>query len=78
MTFEEGMKQSIEELVNKKTALEKRIFELEKENEYLKEQIELMKCCGNCQRVFDADGFCYLYKDGKCINQSKWIKRSNK
>ena len=49
-----------------------------KENEELKKQIEQMKCCGNCQSVFDADGFCYLYKDGKCINQSEWIKRSNK
>lgn len=76
--FEEEMKKSIEELVDKKTALEKRIFELEKENENLKKQIEQMKCCENCQSVFDADGFCYLYKDGKCINQSEWIKRSNK
>ena len=67
-----------EELVDKKTDLEKRIFELEKENAELKVQIEQMKCCGNCQSVFDADGFCYLYKDGKCINQSEWIKRSNK
>ncbi len=49
-----------------------------KENEDLKNQIEQMKCCGNCQSVFDADGFCYLYKDGKCINQSEWIKRINK
>ena len=49
-----------------------------KENEDLKEQIEQMKCCGNCQSVFDADGFCYLYKEGKCINQSEWIKRSKK
>ena len=40
-----------------------------KENTELKAQIEQMKCCGNCQSVFDADGFCYLYKDGKCINQ---------
>lgn len=40
MTFEEGMKKSIEELVEKKTALEKRIFELEKENEDLKNQIK--------------------------------------
>lgn len=80
------LKKSIEELVEKKTSLEKRIFELEneiaedakaiaKENAELKVQIEQMKCCGNCQSVFDADGFCYLYKDGKCINQSK---RSNK
>lgn len=40
MTFEEEMKKSIEELVDKKTALEKRIFELEKENEDLKNQIK--------------------------------------
>lgn len=97
---EEDLNQSIEELVDKKTALEKRIFELEKENEdlkkeidcykslechfdeieedakaiakeneELKKQIEQMKCCGNCQSVFDADGFCYLYKDGKCIKK---------
>ena len=78
MTDEYGLKQSIEELVEKKTALEKRIFELEKENEDLKNQIEQMKCCGNCQSVFDADGFCNLYKDGKCINQSEWTKRSIK
>lgn len=83
MTDEEGLKKSIDELVDKKTALEKRIFELEKENadlkaeiglnevtiqeqlkervkvikenEELKKQIEQMKCCGNCQSVFDAD-----------------------
>ena len=40
MTFEERTKKSIEELVDKKTALEKRIFELEKENEDLKNQIK--------------------------------------
>ena len=45
-----------------------------KENEDLKNQIEQMKCCENCESVFDADGFCYLYKDGKCINQSEWVK----
>lgn len=37
----EEVKQSIEELVDKKTALEKRIFELEKENEDLKAEIGL-------------------------------------
>lgn len=35
MTFEEGMKQSIEELVEKKTTLEKRCFELEQRNSEL-------------------------------------------
>ena len=38
---EEDMKKSIEELVDKKTALEKRIFELEKENADLKAEIGL-------------------------------------
>lgn len=41
MTFEESMKKSIDELVDKKTALEKRIFELEKENGDLKAEIGL-------------------------------------
>lgn len=58
--------------------IEEDVKAIAKENEDLKNQIEQMKCCGNCQSVFDADGFCYLYKDGKCINQSEWIKRSNK
>lgn len=52
---EEDLKKSIEELVDKKTALEIRIFELEKENTELKSQIEQMKCCGNCQSVFDDE-----------------------
>ena len=43
MTFEEETKKSIEELVEKKTALEKRIFELEKENEDLKKEIDCYK-----------------------------------
>ena len=79
----EELKKNIEELVDKKTALEKRIFELEKENEdlkaeiglneatiqeqledrvkvikeneELKAQIEQMKCCGNCESVFDDE-----------------------
>ena len=45
-----------------------KIEALKKENTELKEQIEQMKCCGNCQSVFDANGFCYLYKDGKCVD----------
>lgn len=61
MTDEYGLKQSIEELVEKKTALEKRIFELEKENEDLKNQIEQMKCCENCEyENFEK------YHGGKC------------
>lgn len=43
MTDEYGLKQSIEELVEKKTALEKRIFELEKQNEDLKKEIDCYK-----------------------------------
>ena len=44
-----------------------KIEALKKENEDLKEQVEQMKCCGNCQSVFDADGFCYLYNDGNDV-----------
>ena len=36
---------------------DRHIVELEKENENLKKQIEQMKCCGNCQSVFDADWY---------------------
>ena len=52
-----------------------KLSRLEKENADLKEQVEQMKCCGNCQSVFDANGFCYLYKDGKCVDQSEWVKK---
>ena len=38
----------------------------------LEAQIEKMKCCGNCQTVRDAEGNCYLLKDGKCKNKDKW------
>lgn len=38
----------------------------------LEAQIEKMKCCGNCQTVRDAEGNCYLKKDGKCKNLSEW------
>ena len=47
---------------------EKRIAELEA-------QIEKMKCCANCQTVRDAEGNCYLEKDGKCKNKDKWELR---
>lgn len=50
MTFEEGMKQSIEELVEKKTALEKRIFELETEKSKL-EDINLKLCEQNNELI---------------------------
>lgn len=50
MTFEEGMKQSIAELVEKKTALEKRCFELETENSKL-EDINLKLCEQNNELI---------------------------
>ena len=43
----------------------------------LEQQIEKMKCCVNCQTVRDADGNCYLEKDGKCINLSKWVLKND-
>lgn len=75
MTFEEGMKYSIEEterekcellgiiqekdkaiaeLIEKKTALEKRIFELEKENERLHDFLTEAKPC-ECCKHYDED-----------------------
>ena len=51
-----------------------KIEALKKENAELREQIEQMKCCGNCQSVFDDNGLCYLYKDGKCVDHSEWVK----
>ena len=64
MTFEEGMKQSIEELVDKKTALEKHIFELEKENTELKNRLQCKNkymCSDNGRAVP-----CYMYHG--CLN----------
>lgn len=46
--------------------------EKDKKIEVLEQQIEKMKCCGNCQTVRDAEGNCYLKKDGKCKNLSEW------
>ena len=43
-----------------------------KEIAELEAQIEKMKCCENCQTVRDAEGICYLLKDGKCKNKDKW------
>ena len=42
----------------------------------LEQQIEKMKNCENCQTVRDAEGNCYLKKDGKCKNKDKWELRS--
>ena len=67
--YKNGSIESIPELLCKfAKPREKRISELE-------QQIEKMKCCGNCQTIRDADGNCYLEKDGKCINLSNWVLR---
>ena len=67
MTKDEIQKNS-EHWYNKYKDAEKRIAELEA-------QIEKMKCCSNCQTVRDAEGNCYLKKDGKCKNKDKWELR---
>ena len=41
----------------------------------LEQQIEKMKNCENCQTVRDAEGNCYLKKDGKCKDKDKWELR---
>ena len=32
---------------------------------------EKLKCCENCQTVRDANGNCYLHKDGECDTKTK-------
>ena len=61
--------------VKKLNARIEQVERLKKENAELREQVEQMKCCENCQSVFDANGFCYLYKDGKCVDHSEWVKK---
>ena len=56
------------QLLKDKGNLEDKVKELET-------QIEKMKCCGNCQTVRDAEGNCYLKKDGKCKDKDKWELR---
>ena len=63
---------------------EKRIADLEEENAELKQQVEKMKCCGNCKHLKHiGDCICGYYtcdKDGenegmfypKCNNKDKW------
>ena len=48
---------------------------LENDLNNAKAQIEKMKRCENCQTVRDAEGNCYLLKDGKCKNKDKWELR---
>ena len=57
-----------------------RAFEMGKQSsdkkiKELEAQIEKMKCCENCQTVRDAEGNCYLKKDGKCKNKDNWKLR---
>lgn len=39
------------------------VQKLEKENEELKQQIEKMKCCGNCKGVCNSDDVAYFCKN---------------
>jgi hypothetical protein len=41
-----------------------------KENNELKQQIEKMKCCGNCIHKMNLYGTCN--KECECINYSNW------
>ena len=60
-----------DKLANADYQLEGRDLEIRE----LKAQIEKMKCCENCQTVRDAEGNCYLKKDGKCKDKDKWELR---
>ena len=66
----ELLSQHIVELQKDKGELIDKVKELEA-------QIEKMKCCGNCETVRDAEGNCYLLKDGKCKNKDKWEMKEN-
>ena len=83
--LEQAFKGGITELENKIADLNMKIDGLEEQNSYMfneialqEQQIEKMRCCENCQTVRDAEGNCYLEKDGKCINLSKWELKSNR
>ena len=57
---------------------EERIKELEKEYERLKQQIEKMKCCGNCkyEPVYDKQGDCLIAEECHiCFYKSNWEVR---
>lgn len=46
--------------------------DLQKENERLKQQIEKMKCCGNC-KFCDNDNPCFFHKEYRqCVDYSSW------
>ncbi len=71
-------KQMVEEIVKLVKMREKDESFIRMLNEqYIKTlgKIEKMKCCGNCQTVRDAEGNCYLEKDGKCKDKDKWELR---
>lgn len=43
--------------------LDKKYKKILKQNKYLKERIEKMKCCANCNYWFDMDSTCELTKE---------------
>ena len=56
---------------------ENKIENLKDDVRALRKQIAKMRNCENCQTVRDANGNCYLHKDGKCDPKTK-IKWENK
>lgn len=65
----------LEETINKLRDQIALRYDLEDKIKELEAQIEKMKCCENCQTVRDAEGNCYLKKDGKCKDKDKWELR---
>ena len=50
---------------------ESKIENLKDDVRALRKQIAKMRNCENCQTVRDANGNCYLHKDGKCDPKTK-------
>ena len=50
---------------------ESKIENLKDDVRALRKQIAMMRNCENCQTVCDANGNCYLHKDGKCDPKTK-------
>lgn len=50
---------------------ENKIENLKDDVRALRKQIAKMRNCENCQTVRDANGNCYLHKDGKCDPKTK-------
>ena len=53
-------------------SIQEDVLKLRVENEQLKQQIEKMKCCGNC-KYCDNDNPCFFHKEYRqCVDYLSW------